>query len=180
MANPMTNAFLGLLFEPVAHRIMSREQGLTLISLDGRQSEVVATKFSGDSKSFPLENGSALEFDVYYRPLARNFPSVDAFSIHTVDLSGNYVLLLYQMTVSSNHPVKERTINFLEGQVSTQFGRRPLFVHLVFCLCVENSDFRKQPIHDDSKHVVQPTLTNLFQWMCVVPLSHAPSIMDTT
>lgn len=105
--NAVFGAARGMLFEGLAHATLSSrsEQVLQLQSLKTDAKRDVVVKLS--SYELFTEPRELKHAGVYAQPLAHNYPALDAIVIPSQPKAP---LLLLQMTVSEDHPVKRRAL----------------------------------------------------------------------
>ncbi|KAL5526986.1 SQS1_4 [Sanghuangporus sanghuang] len=107
MRHQGTRTAAGLLFEGAGHRWLLRacKSLLTAASLSF-PGETVALNLSHLDKTFDFGKIENIDTTKYYRPLSSRLAGVDSFAV-TVDTEGHATeVVLFQFTVSVDHPIK--------------------------------------------------------------------------
>jgi hypothetical protein len=99
----MSGTHLGLIFEPYAHFVLSKERTFKIRSLHNSEEEEFKTSTCETVEISNQELGALkLEPDTYYIPIDPTFAVIDSWSLPA----------MYQMTVTPTHPIKSGSNQF--------------------------------------------------------------------
>lgn len=157
LANADTKTSAGWIFEGRMHILFQHRGPFKATKLGG--SKIFYTDITKPCKDFSKvsELGSMLRKEpgariidpanigVYFKPQHCNFCAVDSFAITTNANTNKPVLVLFQMTVSTSHPVKAHGLASIWEEIPADLRKTPAI--LVFVVPVDTAkEFSKQTI----------------------------------
>jgi hypothetical protein len=87
---------------------------------------------------------------VYFKPQHRNFCAVDSFAIIKVATTNKPVLVLFQMTVSTQHPVKAHGLASIWAEIPAELKKTPPMLVFVVPADAANTFSRQTIVPSDS------------------------------
>jgi hypothetical protein len=147
------------------------------------------------SSEYPLDRGINLELDRYYRPEARNFPTIDSLPLIRPINEASPILLMFQMTRSQDgHGVEEAGLEIINGLmfppgtrmyyvVVTPLGTEPQI--RVPTGCFQDVHVFHHPVHPNTLfpsniHLQPPTATLSNQYPAMFGPSSSQTVLDNS